>query len=55
MTKWFNAEGRYLFPAFGPLMMLLFPVNIQTVLIWKYLKIIVGIEIVFGYLYFLLL
>jgi hypothetical protein len=55
LTKWFNAEGRYLFSAFGPLMILLFPLNIQNGSMWKYLKIVIGIEIVFGYLYFLLL
>jgi hypothetical protein len=54
LTKWFNAEGRYLFCAFGPIMILLFPVNVQMIRWWRYLKIIAGIEIVFGYLYFLL-
>jgi hypothetical protein len=54
LTKWFNAEGRYLFTALGPIVLVLFPAGIGSVASWRYLKIIAGIEIVFGYLYFLL-
>jgi hypothetical protein len=54
LTKWFNAEGRYLFTAFGPIVLLLFPSGISGIAVWRYLKIVAGIEIVFGYLYFLL-
>jgi hypothetical protein len=54
LTKWFNAEGRYLFTAFGPIVLLLFPSGISSVAVWRYLKLVAGIEIVFGYLYFLL-
>lgn len=54
LTKWFNAEGRYLFTALGPIVLLLFPAGIGKVASWRYLKIVAGIEIVFGYLYFLL-
>ncbi len=52
LTKWFNAEGRYLFSAFGPIVMLLFPAQVEKIGFWRYLQIIAGIEIVFGYLYF---
>ncbi|HEX2955826.1 MAG TPA: hypothetical protein VHO70_03305 [Chitinispirillaceae bacterium] len=54
LTKWFNAEGRYLFTAFGPIVLLLFPAGFRAMASWRYLKIIAGVEIVFGYLYFLL-
>lgn len=52
LTKWFNAEGRYLFSAFGPMVMLLFPVQVEKSGLWWYLKIIVVVEVVFGYFYF---
>jgi hypothetical protein len=56
LTKWFNAEGRYLFTALGPIVLLLFPTGIQGMASGRYrfLKIVAGVEIVFGYLYFLL-
>ncbi len=54
LTKWFNAEGRYLFTAFGPIVLLLFPAGFREIASWRFLKIVAGVEIVFGYLYFLL-
>ncbi|MBN1601916.1 MAG: hypothetical protein JW915_09915 [Chitinispirillaceae bacterium] len=54
LTKWFNAEGRYLFSGFGPMVMLLFPVHVEKIRLWRYLKIIVIVEIAFGYIYFFL-